>query len=344
MKSVQLVAQRCLEVREMAMPPEPGPGEVLVRVRAVGVCGSDLHWYLEGAIGPLQAVYPQVLGHEPSGEVVAVGRGVTGLHAGQRVAIEPALTCGECEWCRAGRHNNCVTSVFMSTPQLPGLFREYALVPAHNAVPLPEAMSFSQATVIEPLAVILHIMELTPIRLGDTVAVMGAGPIGLLTATVARICGASRVFIADKVPHRLQLARDMGVDVAVDVCSESMRDAVMDHTHGRGVDVVLDAAAKPDTVATGLRIARLGGRFVMIGIPSEPGLPMDWHSAMGRELSIHTVKRSNHNDREAIALLAAGRIPQALVTHRLPLEETPRAFEMLADYADGVGKIVIEIP
>jgi L-iditol 2-dehydrogenase len=342
MKSVQLVARRTMELREMPMPPDPAPGEVLVKVRAVGICGSDMHWYSEGGVGPFPAVYPQVLGHEPAGEIVAAGKGVD-LRLGQRVAIEPAITCGECEFCRSGRHNHCVRVVFMSTPAMPGLFREYALVPARNAVPVPERMTFGEATVIEPLAVILHVLELTDIRLGDTVAVMGAGPIGLLTASVARLCGASRVFVADKVPHRVRMAREMGVDLAVDVSSESMVDAVMDQTHGRGVDIVFDAAGKRDSIETGFRIARAGGRFVLIGIPSECNLPVDLHTAMAKELNIQTIKRSNCNDHGAIQLLEAGRIPKALITHTLPLEKTPDAFAMLAGYTDEVGKVVIEI-
>src|SRR5579864_2078789 len=132
MQSIQLVAPRTLEPREMPMPADPGPGEVLVRVRSVGICGSDMHWYLEDGIGPHRAVHPQVLGHEPAGEVVAVGREVHGLAAGQKVAIEPAITCGACEFCRSGHHNNCITTIFMGGPQMPGLFREYAVMPEHN--------------------------------------------------------------------------------------------------------------------------------------------------------------------------------------------------------------------
>lgn len=196
----------------MPAPPDPGPGEVLVKLRAVGICGSDLHWYLEGGIGTYAAAYPQVLGHEPSGEIAAVGRGVPDLREGQRVAIEPAITCGHCELCRSGRHNNCVRSVFMGTPQMPGLFREYAVVPAGNVVAVPDSMDFAAATVIEPLAVILHILELAPIRVGDSIAIFGAGPIGLLTAAVARLAGASQILAADRVAHRLRMAAQMGAD------------------------------------------------------------------------------------------------------------------------------------
>src|SRR2546423_2026830 len=259
MNSIQLVSPRKLELRQMPMPPDPAPGEVLVRLRAVGICGSDMHWYKEGGIGSSPAIYPQVLGHEPAGEVVAIGKGVDGIRAGQRVIVEPAITCGHCEFCRSGHHNNCVTSIFMGSPQMPGLFRDYAVMPQRNVVPIPDSMSFVAATILEPLSVILHILELTDIRLGDTVAVMGAGPIGLLMASVARIAGASRIFIADRVPHRLRLAREMGFECAVEV--GRVQQAVMDETRGRGGDVVFDAAAAPVTFNLSIAVARLGCRL-----------------------------------------------------------------------------------
>lgn len=344
MKSIQLVARRTLEPREMPMPPDPGPGEALVKLCAVGLCGSDMHWYLEGGIGGYRAVYPQVLGHEPAGKIVAIGKDVAGLSPGQKVALEPAITCGRCEFCLAGHHNNCMASLFMGSPQMPGLFREYAVVPARNVVAIPANMSFAQATVIEPLSVILHILELVEIRLGDTVAVLGAGPVGALTAMVARIAGASCIFMADKLPHRLRLAREMCADVCVNTNSESLLQAVLDHTGGRGVDIAFDAAASPETVNMGIAVARPGGRLVLIGIPVASEMPIDIMTAMFKELSIQTVKRSNHNAHAAIELLESGRISDKLITHRLPLAQTPAAFETLAHYADGVGKVVIEIP
>ncbi|MGH9658593.1 MAG: zinc-dependent alcohol dehydrogenase [Bryobacteraceae bacterium] len=343
MLAVPLVAPRTLEVRDVPPPPDPGPGELLVRIRAVGICGSDMHWYLEGAIGDSPAVYPQVLGHEPAGEVVAAGPGVERFRAGQKVALEPSITCGRCEPCLAGHHNNCLTSIFMGGPQMPGLFREYAVVPERNAVALPERMSFADATLIEPLAVILHILELVDVRLGDTVAVLGAGPIGLLMATVAKIAGASRVFIADRVADRVRLARELGIDCAIDTTQASFAEAVLDQTRGRGVDFVFDAAAKDDTMNTAIAVARPGGRVVLIGIPSEKNLAVDLLGAMSKELALHTVKRSNHNAHGAIDLIESGRVSSRVVTHRYPLVRTPEAFETLAAYADGVGKAVIEL-
>jgi L-iditol 2-dehydrogenase len=301
-----------------------------------------MHWYKEGGIGATPAAYPSVLGHEPAGEIAAVGAGVDSVRVGQRVAVEPAITCGHCEFCRSGHHNNCVSSIFMGSPQMPGLFREYAVMPQRNVVAIPDSISFVAATVLEPLAVMLHILELTEVRLGDTVAVMGAGPVGLLMASVARIAGASRIFIADKVPHRVRMAREMGFECAVEI--DRFEQAVMDETRGRGVDAVFDAAAALQTINMSIAIARLGGRVTLIGIPSERDLNVDVNGAMAKELSIQTVKRSNHNAHGAIELMASGRIGDRIVTHRMPLEKTPDAFEMLADYAEDVGKVVIEVP
>jgi L-iditol 2-dehydrogenase len=331
-----------MEVRELPMPPDPGPGEVLVRIRSVGICGSDMHWYLEGGIGGHQAVYPQVLGHEPAGEIVAAGSGVA-LPAGRKVAVEPAITCGHCEHCLAGRHNNCLGSIFMGGPARHGLFLEYATMPAANVVTIPDSMSFHDATIIEPLAVILHVFELVKVRLGDTVAVIGAGAIGLLTAAVARIAGAARVFVADRVPHRLALARRMNADAAIDLRSESLLDAVFDQTRGRGVDIAVDAAGSIEAINTAIAAARVGGQVVMIGIPGENKTPVDILGAMDKELNLQTIRRSNHNAHAAIELLISGRIPRDFVTHHYPLEETPRAFHTLAAYADGIGKAIIDI-
>ncbi len=150
----------------MPDPPDPGPGEVVVRLRAVGVCGSDMHFYLEESCAGTPAAYPQVLGHEPAGEIAAVGAGVEDLKPGDRVAVEPAISCGACELCRSGRRNLCENIVFMGGIQLPGLLREYAVMPRENALKVPSEMSFATAATIEPLAVLLHSMNLAELKLG----------------------------------------------------------------------------------------------------------------------------------------------------------------------------------
>jgi L-iditol 2-dehydrogenase len=340
MRSIQLLAPRVMEERAMPQPRDPGHGEVTVRIRAVGVCGSDLHWYQDGRIGEIPAAYPQVLGHEPAGEIVAVGPGVHDFATGDRVALEPSLTCGHCEFCLRGQHNHCIRTIFMSGPQAPGMFLEYSTLPASNCTRVPKEFDYATATLIEPVAVMMHILELCQIRPGDTVAVTGAGPIGMLCAAIARAAGASRVFIADRLAYRLKLALKMGADVVIDTTAQNPVEAVLDSTQGRGADVVLEAAGSPETVNAAIRLAAPGGTVMLIGILSELNPKIDVHAAMAKELKLQTLKRSNHRGQEALKMLA--RIPRALITHSLPLEATPKAFEMLSHYSDGVGKAVIE--
>jgi threonine dehydrogenase-like Zn-dependent dehydrogenase len=291
------------------MPQErdPGHGQITVKVRAIGICGSDLHWYLDGRIGEVPAYYPRVPGHEPAGEVVAVGKGVEHFKEGDRVVMEPSLTCGHCEYCLKGQHNNCIHCVFMGGCQTDGMLREYVTIPAGNATRFPKAFDFAKATLAEPLAVMMHMLELVDIHVGDTVCVTGSGPIGMLAAATAKV------------------------------------DAVLESTRGRGVDKVLECAGSAETVNAGIRMCRQGGTVMLIGILSELYPKIDIHSAMLKELRLQTLKRSNHRAQEALDLMSSGRVPTALLTHTLPLEQTPKAFEMMTDYTDGVGKVVVEI-
>ena len=344
MRTVELVAKRTLEMVERPEPRPPGPGEVTVQLKAVGLCGSDLHWFQDGFIGHTNAKYPMVLGHEPVGEVVEMGAGVTTHIIGDRVAIEPSIVCGKCEYCRNGRPNNCVDGIFMGGTQAPGFFREFANVPARNAEHFPASLDYITASLIEPTAVVVHIFEVARMRIGDTVAVIGAGPIGLICASFAKLAGASQVYIMDRVPHRLRIARQIDpAFITVQSPQEDLLQTVMDGTRGRGVDLVIDAAGSFETIHAALHIARPCGRFVLVGIPSERVFYVDLHTAMSKELEIQTVKRSNHRGHEAIELLAAGKIPDTLITHRMELAHTAEGFDMVSGYKDGVGKLVVEI-
>jgi L-iditol 2-dehydrogenase len=344
MKALTLVAPRRVELNEMPDPPEPKAGEILVRLRSVGICGSDMHYYSEGGCAGTDARYPSVLGHEPSGEVAAVGPGIEHLKPGARIAIEPAMRCGHCDACLSGHLNLCENCVFLGGVQAPGLMREYAVIPARNAIPIPDGMSFTHAAVVEPLAVLLHTIDLAKLRVGETVAIMGAGPIGCLGAAVSKLAGASRVIVADRIPHRLELARRFGADEVVDITKESMRDAVLDLTHGKGVHVVLDAAGKQESINTALHCLRFAGRLIIIGIPSQQEVGTDWWEAGHKEIVITTQKRSNGQDHDAIDLLQRGLVPaDLLVTHRFPMATGGKAFETVAEYADGVLKAVVEM-
>ena len=342
MRAVELVSQRQMELREVDRPAEPGPGEVLVKLQSIGICGSDLHYYLDGRVGDRVVQYPAVLGHEPVGEVVALGPGVSEVRPGQTVCVEPAVTCGHCEFCISGRSNLCLHIRFMGGREGPGFFRDYAIMPVRNLELVPDTITPIEAVLVEPVGVIVHMMKLAPVRVGDTVLVVGAGPIGLLTVVLSKLAGAAQVIAGDRVPHRVDMAKRMGADIGVQMPRESIVDAVMDLTRRRGADIIYDAVGSSETIDASLHAARRGAQYVLLGLPYEVRPTVDVHLAMEKEIRIVTVRRGNHSGHEAMALIEAGKIPASLITHRIPLEATPDAFAMLAAYRDGVGKIVIE--
>jgi L-iditol 2-dehydrogenase len=316
---------------------DPSPGEVQVRVQAVGVCGSDMHSYAEGGIGGKLCAYPMVLGHEPAGVVAKLGAGVSGWQPGDRAAFEPALYCYHCEFCMAGRHNVCENLRFLSSPGDPGFFREYVNLPAGNLLALPPHIGTNEASLIEPLAVALHSMKFGQPKPGETAAVIGAGPIGLLTVAVLKLSGASRVWAIDPAPARRELARQMGADASLDPNAVDVARQIP------GVDIVFDCVVKGESVRQSIQVARSAGRVVFTGIPSAMESPIDFHSWRRKELALFQVRRSNHEGEQARDLLAA-HLPRfaPLITHTRPLDQIGQAFAQLERYEDGVGKIVIQ--
>jgi len=320
----------------------PGPGEIQVRVQAVGICGSDTHSFLEGGIGDVRCEYPVVLGHEPTGVVVRTGSGVTGWAPGDRAALEPAVYCYHCEFCRSGRYNICERIRFLSTPPDPGFFREYLNLPAANLLPLSPGLSFQYATLFEPLAVVLHSLKFAAVQPLESAAVLGAGPIGLMTVILLKMCGAGRVFSVEPVAHRREMARASGADVVIDPAEVDASKVILSETGGRGVDLAIDCAARGDSLANCIKATRNGGRMVVTGIPVQVCVSLDWHVARRKELAIFNVRRSNHESEAALTLLGehASRFAP-IVTHSLPLDRVQFAFDTLESFSDGAGKVVL---
>jgi L-iditol 2-dehydrogenase len=239
MRAAELIAPLTFRLTDMPIE-DPGPGEVQVRIEAVGVCGSDLHAFTEGAVGSTLNVYPMVLGHEPGGRIVKTGAGVTGLAAGDRRKLEPALYCYHCESCQSGHHNVCANIRFLSNPHHPGFFRELVNLPVANFLPIPTGMSFNETTLAEPLAIAMHSLRLASIRPGETVAVIGAGPIGLLTIAALRAAQAGRIWAVEPLAHRRDLARGIGADAAIEPGEAA--EEILSGTLQRGVDCAIDCA------------------------------------------------------------------------------------------------------
>jgi L-iditol 2-dehydrogenase len=324
---------------------DPGPGEVQARVETVGICGSDLHYFAEGGIGDTLCRYPMVLGHEPTGVILKTGPGVTGWAAGDRVALEPAIYCYHCEYCVTGRHNVCANIRFLSMPGDPGFFREFVNLPARNLLPLPANLSFQEGSLFEPLAIILHSMKFTLIHVGDTAAVFGAGPIGLLTVALLKMSGAGRVWVSEPVEHRRELARIMGADAVIDPKAADPVREILTDTGQRGVDVAIDCAARDGAYNQAVNVARNAGRVVLTGIPSETHISLEFHPIRRKELALFVVRRSNHDSEAALHLLRDhSRRFAPMLTHTRPLEDVQDVFNMLEHYADGVGKATLQIP
>jgi L-iditol 2-dehydrogenase len=315
---------------------------VQVRIQAVGICGSDLHSYSEGGVGDTPCQYPMVLGHEPAGVVARVGAGVTGWVIRDRAAFEPAIYCYHCEFCHTGHHNVCANLRFMSMPGDPGFFRDYANIPAGNLIAIPPGLSLRDATIIEPLAVVLHSMQFVALQPSETAAVFGAGPIGLMTVICLKLAGAGRVWAVDPVAARRELARQAGADAVLDPSAIDPSHQILRDTGGRGVDVAIDCATTGGSTNHCLRAARHAGRVVVTGIPVEREVPLEFSPMRRKELAIFTVRRSNHETEAAREMLAANLARfAALITHTRPLERIAEAFHQVEHRLDGVGKLVV---
>ena len=324
--------------------PAPGPGEVLLRVATVGVCGSDVHYYLEGRIGDQVVVEPIVLGHEFSAWVAGLGAGVEGLEVGQLVSVEPGIPCGECEPCQHGHPNLCPNVIFCGTPPVDGVFAEYTVMPAENCFPLPEGMSAAEGAMLEPLGIAIHTVGLAHPKPGQTVAVLGAGPIGLLTAAVARAAGASEVYMTEPLAYRRQFALEYVADAVLDPQEVDVEAEILRLTGGRGVDVAFEAAGAPETPQQGAAVARIGGVLVVAGIPADDSMLMRACTVRRKGLTIKLVRRMKHTYPRAIRLVQTGMVDvKPLATHHLPLERIAEAFDLVAGYEDGVLRAMIQV-
>ena len=307
-----------LAVEERA-DPVPASHEVLVRISSVGVCGSDVHYYEHGRIGSFVVEKPLVLGHEPSGVVVAVGEDVSRLEVGQRVSVEPGVPDFTCEQCRAGRYNLCYDMRFFATPPIDGAFAELVTVHERFAHPVPDALSDDAAALLEPLSVGLWACRKAEVTAGSRVLITGAGPVGLLAAQVAMALGAVDVTVTDVNEHRLDVARQLGVRAAIDVGTTPLA-----HT-GLQADVLLECSGRPTALGEAVGLVARAGRVVLVGMGTDD-VPLPVSRIQEYELLVTGTFRYANTWPVAIALAGSGQIAlDPLVTGHYGLDDVEKA-------------------
>lgn len=304
--------------------PAPSAGEVLLKTTAVGVCGSDLHWVEEASIGDAHLSKPLILGHEFSAVVNSAGSSLDGL----RVAVDPAIPCLECDYCRSGNPNLCSRLRFAGHGSQDGALRGYLAWPQRCLHPLPDSISDEEGALLEPLGVALHALDLGKIIPGDAVGVFGCGPIGLMILQLARLSGAADVVVSERLPHRLEIALATGARRGFLVTEHMDQQAVEQAIDHRGVDVAFEVAGENQAVETAITAVKPGGRVVLVGIPSEDWTAFTASTARRKGLTIKLSRRMKFTYPRAIQLVKDGLVDlRSLVTHRYPLAEFEQAFQ-----------------
>jgi L-iditol 2-dehydrogenase len=343
MRASRLHAIRDVRLEDLPRP-SPGPGEVLLKVAAVGVCGSDVHYYLHGRIGSQAVTGPIIMGHEFSAWIAELGPGAEGLEVGQLVAADPGIPCGTCEPCQEGHPNLCPNVRFCGTPPIDGVFAEYTVMPVGNCFPLPRGMGPVQGSMLEPVGIAIHSVDLGHLRAGQTVAVLGAGPIGLLIGAVARASGAAEVYMTEPLTYRREFALEYVADAALNPEETDVVAEILRLTGGRGVDVAFEAAGAAETPQQAAAMTRIGGKVIVAGISPDGTMTLQTDTVRHKGLTVKLVRRMKHTYPRAIRLVRTGMVEiEPLASHLFPLERIADAFEMVANYDDGVLRAVIQV-
>ncbi len=324
--------------------PVPKDNEVLVKVKHVGLCGSDIHYYRHGRIGDFVVEGPIILGHESSGEVVEAGRDVKGLKEGDLVSMEPGIPCGKCGFCKSGKYNLCPDVVFMATPPYDGAFVEYVAYPEEMAFKLPGNMDTVEGALIEPLAVGFHAAKQAKAGIGKNAVILGAGCIGLVTMMTLKAMGIPEVYMTDMVPKRLQKAIELGAAGAFKADETDVAAKIEELTGCSGVDMVFETAGSKAATQQTVELVKRGGIIVLVGMAPEALVPYDLGKLISKEAGINTVFRYRNLYPDAIRAVADGLIPlKEIITHTYPFSEVEKAIECSINNKDDVVKAIIEI-
>lgn len=324
--------------------PTPADNEVLVKLDYVGICGSDIHYYETGAIGNYVVKPPFVLGHEPGGVVVEVGKNVSHLKVGDKVALEPGTTCGQCEFCRSGKYNLCPDVVFWATPPVDGVFQEYV---AHEAVfchKLPDNMDTMEGALIEPLAIGFHAANRGGAHVGQTAVVFGSGCIGLVSMMAAKAMGVSKMIVVDVMDKRLDKALELGADYVINGAKEDAVAKILELTGGKGADLAIETAGTEITTNQAIQAVKKGSTIVLVGYGKTGMINTMMSLALDKEVTLQTIFRSRHLFPTAIEAVAAGKVNlKGIVTDVFDLDDIQNAMDSSLRNKAEIVKAVIRV-
>jgi len=301
--------------------PEVQDEEVMIKVKANGICGSDVHFYKEGELGPFVVNEPYVPGHECSGEIVDLGRKVKGIERGDRVVVEPGIPCRKCEFCKEGKYNLCPEVVFLSAPPIDGTFSEYVSIPYDFVYKIPSSMTYWEGALVEPAAVGVHACNRAGVTAGNSVAVLGVGPIGLLTLQAAKSFGATQILVVDILDQRLNMAGELGAHSTINATEEDVTQRILEAIEGKGIDIVFETAGSIQTSQLAVKVAKRGGTVVHVGWANSKKFEYNIAEVMEKELDIIGINRYANAFSTTINLINDGKIKvKPLITHDFKLE------------------------
>jgi L-iditol 2-dehydrogenase len=343
MKAMVLTGIREMEMHDLPMPEIVKDTDVLIKMKVVGICGSDVHYYTQGKIGSQVVQYPFPVGHEGAGEVIEVGTRVTKVKRGDRIAIEPAMPCGECDQCLANRPHTCRKLRFLGCPgQAEGCLSEYIVMPENSCFLIGDQMSYTEAAISEPLAIGVYAVNQSIPMKGAVIGILGFGPIGMSVMLPAIAKGASKIYVTDLIDERLGIAKDCGATWTGNPVREDVVGKIKT-TEPLLLDVVFECCGKQEAMDQAIEMLKPGGKLMIIGIPEFDRWSFAVDQLRHKEICIQSVRRQNHSVEEALDLMANNHINiDKMPTHRFSFVQTKEAFDLVTGYRDGVMKAMID--
>jgi L-iditol 2-dehydrogenase len=342
MKAIMLTALGQMALRNIPKPKIEKDTDVLLKIEATGVCGSDVHYHQTGRIGSQVVQYPFVIGHESAATVEEIGKAVKHVKIGDQVAVEPSVACHVCDQCREGRENTCRNVQFLGAPgQLSGSLCEYIVMPQENCYPTRGDITLEQAALCEPLSIGIYSVKRAPIPKGAKIAILGAGPIGLSVLLAAKVQKTGAIYVTEKINDRLKAAGTVDIDWAGNPNDTDIVGDIL-AAEPLGMDVVFECCGQQEALDQAFDILKPGGTLAIVGIPETDSISFNPDKFRRKELTVTYIRRQNNCVQAAIDLIKSGRVnADFMITHHFKLEKTADAFDLLSDYSDGIIKAMV---